>query len=87
MRRHALIVGGVALITVIAGVAVAASASAGTETYEAEAGVNTGCSTFSPSCSSRVSSTSKPDLQHLSLRRQMRTDRINQVLRKRSGQL
>jgi uncharacterized protein YkwD len=41
MRRHVLVVGGVALVTVIAGVAVAASASAGTQTYEAEAAVNT----------------------------------------------
>jgi uncharacterized protein YkwD len=41
MRRHALIVGGVALVTVIAGVVVAASASAGTVTYEAEAAGNT----------------------------------------------
>jgi uncharacterized protein YkwD len=41
MRRHVLIVGGIALVTVIAGVAVAASASAGTQTYEAEAAVNT----------------------------------------------
>jgi uncharacterized protein YkwD len=41
MRKPVLVVGGVALITVIAGIAVAASASAGTETYEAEAAVNT----------------------------------------------
>jgi uncharacterized protein YkwD len=41
MRRHVLVVGGVALVTVIAGVAVAASASAGTQTYEAEAAGNT----------------------------------------------
>ena len=41
MRRSAYIVGGVALATVIAGIAVAASASAGTSTYEAEAAVNT----------------------------------------------
>jgi hypothetical protein len=41
MRRHALVVGGVGLVTVLAGVAVAASASAGTTTYEAEAAVNT----------------------------------------------
>jgi uncharacterized protein YkwD len=41
MRRSAFLVGGVALVTVIAGIAVAASASAGTTTYEAEASVNT----------------------------------------------
>jgi uncharacterized protein YkwD len=41
MRRHVLVLGGVALVTVIAGVAVAASASAGTQTYEAEAAGNT----------------------------------------------
>jgi uncharacterized protein YkwD len=41
MRRHVLIVGGVALVTVVAGIAVAASASAGTTTYEAEAATNT----------------------------------------------
>lgn len=41
MRRPVLIVGGVALVTVIAGVAVAASASAGTTTHEAEASSNT----------------------------------------------
>jgi uncharacterized protein YkwD len=41
MRRHVLIVGGVALVTVVAGIAVAASASAGTTTYEAEAAINT----------------------------------------------
>jgi uncharacterized protein YkwD len=41
MRRHVLVVGGVALATVLAGVAVAASASAGTTTYEAEAATNT----------------------------------------------
>ena len=41
MRRPVLIVGGVALVTVIAGIAVAASASAGTTTYEAEASANT----------------------------------------------
>lgn len=41
MRRPVLIVGGVALVTVIAGVAVAASASAGTTTHEAEASANT----------------------------------------------
>jgi hypothetical protein len=40
MRRHALVVGGVGLFTVVAGVAVAASASAGTTTYEAEAAGN-----------------------------------------------
>ena len=40
MRKHLFLVGGVALVTVIAGVAVAASASAGTTTYEAEAGAN-----------------------------------------------
>ena len=38
MRKHLLLVGGVALVTVVAGIAVAASASAGTTTYEAEAG-------------------------------------------------
>ena len=41
MRRHVLVVGGVALVTVVAGIAVAASASAGTTTYEAEAATNT----------------------------------------------
>jgi uncharacterized protein YkwD len=41
MRRHVLIVGGVALVTVVAGIAVAASASAGTTTYEAESASNT----------------------------------------------
>ncbi len=41
MRRPVLIVGGVALVTVVAGIAVAASASAGTATYEAEASGNT----------------------------------------------
>jgi uncharacterized protein YkwD len=41
MRRHVPIVGGVALVTVVAGIAVAASASAGTTTYEAEAATNT----------------------------------------------
>ncbi|HET6529650.1 MAG TPA: CAP domain-containing protein [Actinoplanes sp.] len=41
MRRSAYLVGGVALVTVVAGIAVAASASAGTTTYEAEAAVNT----------------------------------------------
>jgi uncharacterized protein YkwD len=41
MRRTAYLVGGVALVTVVAGIAVAASASAGTTTYEAEAPVNT----------------------------------------------
>ena len=41
MRRSAYLVGGVALVTVVAGIAVAASASAGTTTYEAEASVNT----------------------------------------------
>jgi uncharacterized protein YkwD len=41
MRRPVFIVGGVALVTVIAGVAVAASASAGTTTHEAEASSNT----------------------------------------------
>jgi uncharacterized protein YkwD len=41
MRRPVLIVGGVAFVTVVAGIAVAASASAGTTTYEAEAPVNT----------------------------------------------
>jgi uncharacterized protein YkwD len=41
MRRPVLIVGGVALVTVIAGIAVAASASAGTVTYEAEDSANT----------------------------------------------
>ena len=40
MRKHLLLVGGVALVTVVAGIAVAASASAGTTTYEAEAGTN-----------------------------------------------
>jgi uncharacterized protein YkwD len=40
MRRTAYLVGGVALVTVVAGIAVAASASAGTTTYEAEAPVN-----------------------------------------------
>ncbi|WP_199516576.1 CAP domain-containing protein [Nucisporomicrobium flavum] len=41
MRRPVLIVGGMAVVTVVAGIAVAASASAGTTTYEAEATVNT----------------------------------------------
>jgi uncharacterized protein YkwD len=41
MPRPVLIVGGVALVTLIAGIAVAASASAGTATYEAEASANT----------------------------------------------
>jgi uncharacterized protein YkwD len=41
MRRPVLIVGGMAVVTVVAGIAVAASASAGTTTYEAEASVNT----------------------------------------------
>ncbi|MFI7599050.1 CAP domain-containing protein [Actinoplanes sp. NPDC049681] len=41
MRRPVLIVGGMAVVTVAAGIAVAASASAGTTTYEAEASVNT----------------------------------------------
>lgn len=41
MQRPVLIVGGVALVTLVAGVAVAASASAGTVTYEAEAARNT----------------------------------------------
>ncbi len=40
MPRRALFVGGVALVTVLAGVAVTVSASAGTTTYEAEAAVN-----------------------------------------------
>jgi uncharacterized protein YkwD len=40
MRTRLFAVGGVALITGIAGIAVAASASAGTTTYEAEAGSN-----------------------------------------------
>ncbi|PRY19994.1 CAP domain-containing protein [Pseudosporangium ferrugineum] len=40
MRRPLLIVGGMAVVTVAAGIAVAASASAGTSTYEAEAAVN-----------------------------------------------
>jgi uncharacterized protein YkwD len=40
MPRRALLVGGVALVTVLAGVAVTVSASAGTTTYEAEAAVN-----------------------------------------------
>jgi uncharacterized protein YkwD len=40
MRRHVLVVGGVALVTVFAGIAVAASANAGTTTYEAEDAVN-----------------------------------------------
>ena len=40
MRRPVLIVGGMAVVTVAAGIAVAASASAGTTTYEAEASVN-----------------------------------------------
>ncbi|AGZ39792.1 CAP domain-containing protein [Actinoplanes friuliensis] len=40
MRRPVLIVGGMAVVTVVAGIAVAASASAGTTTYEAEASVN-----------------------------------------------
>jgi hypothetical protein len=40
MRRHVVVVGGIALVTVFAGIAVAASASAGTMTYEAEATVN-----------------------------------------------
>jgi uncharacterized protein YkwD len=41
MRRPVLIAGGVAVITLVAGIAVAASASAGTTTYEAEASGNT----------------------------------------------
>ena len=41
MRRPVLIVGGMAVVTVAAGIAVAASASAGTATYEAEAAGNT----------------------------------------------
>lgn len=41
MRRPVLIVGGMAVVTVVAGIAVAASASAGTTTHEAEASVNT----------------------------------------------
>ncbi len=41
MRRPVLIVGGVALVTLVAGIAVAASASAGTTTHEAESSVNT----------------------------------------------
>jgi uncharacterized protein YkwD len=40
MRRPVLLVGGLALVTVVAGIAVAASASAGTMTYEAEASAN-----------------------------------------------
>ncbi|HEX8345837.1 MAG TPA: CAP domain-containing protein [Actinoplanes sp.] len=40
MRKPVLVVGGVALVTLVAGVAVAASASAGTVTYEAEASAN-----------------------------------------------
>jgi len=41
MRKHLFVIGGVALVTVVAGIAVAASASAGTTTYEAEAATNT----------------------------------------------
>ncbi|MEV4643184.1 CAP domain-containing protein [Actinoplanes sp. NPDC049548] len=41
MRRPVLIVSGMAVVTVVAGIVVAASASAGTTTYEAEATVNT----------------------------------------------
>jgi uncharacterized protein YkwD len=41
MRRPVLIVGGMAVVTVVAGIAVAASASAGTTTHEAEASTNT----------------------------------------------
>lgn len=41
MRRHVLVVGGVALATAVAGIAVATTASAGTTTYEAEAPGNT----------------------------------------------
>ena len=41
MRRPVLIVGGMAVVTVVAGIAVAASASAGTTTHEAETSVNT----------------------------------------------
>lgn len=41
MRRPVLLGGGIALVTAVAGIAVAASASAGTTTYEAEASVNT----------------------------------------------
>ncbi len=41
MRRPVLIVGGMAVVTVVAGIAVAASASAGTTTHEAEAAENT----------------------------------------------
>ncbi|MFI7541402.1 CAP domain-containing protein [Actinoplanes sp. NPDC049599] len=41
MRRPVLIVGGMAVVTVVAGIAVAASASAGTTTHEAEASANT----------------------------------------------
>jgi hypothetical protein len=41
MRRPVLLVGGMAVVTVAAGIAVAASASAGTTTHEAEASVNT----------------------------------------------
>ena len=41
MRRHVLVVGGVALATAVAGIAVATTASAGTTTYEAEAATNT----------------------------------------------
>ena len=41
MRRPVLIAGGIAVVTVVAGIAVAASASAGTTTHEAEASVNT----------------------------------------------
>ncbi|MCA2216733.1 CAP domain-containing protein [Jidongwangia harbinensis] len=40
MRRRVLLVGGVALVTAAAGIVVAASASAGTMTYEAEAAGN-----------------------------------------------
>jgi uncharacterized protein YkwD len=40
MRKHFYVVGGVAVVTVVAGIAVAASASAGTTTYEAEAATN-----------------------------------------------
>jgi uncharacterized protein YkwD len=41
MRRHVLVVGGVALAIAVAGIAVATTASAGTTTYEAEAATNT----------------------------------------------
>jgi uncharacterized protein YkwD len=40
MRKHFYVVGSVALVTAVAGIAVAASASAGTTTYEAEAATN-----------------------------------------------